>query len=317
MGRKLALSTVVVAAVCIAIGIIASPASPTSIGLSVGEVLVYDLTIEVQVHGMPSAGSTAPPITLDTAMQGTETMTGLRADPDGSVHASVDLAVHGNANGQKTASEQTILLKISPDGAVNVESGGGALAQQYFSYLTQISKSYRNRTLHVGDVFHTSVPGPAGFASAIDTTAKVVGMKQFQGYPTFAIQSTGSGKLDTSTSGVRTQGTLSVAGTTYYDQADNLFVGTATRANVDAVVSGVQSGRLTVVDTTNIVLASVKHIAAPAPAASAMPEATPSPAGPPNPSESPTEAPTAPPTPSGYYTPTPPAPTTVPATTRP
>jgi hypothetical protein len=300
MGRTIAFLAAASVMSLMAGNVVPARATPPPIGLRVGDVLVYGLTIDVQIHTSPSPGSSQPPVTLDTAMQGTETMTGLRADPDGSVHARVDVTLHGKTSDQSKALQQSVLLKISPDGSVRAESGGQA-AMQYFAFIDQATNGIGRRTLHVGEVFHRSIPGASGFSTAIDTTAKVVAQQQYHGYPTFAIQSTGSAKLDTQFAGAKAVGTLSVAGTTYYDQMDDLLIGMAARTDVDAVVAGAQGGRLDFVTNVDLVLNSRQHIV-PTPAPS-PPAATALPTEPPTESPSPAPAPS-----SGYYTPPPPSP---------
>ena len=104
---------------------------------------------------------------------------------------------------------------------------------------------------------------------------KVVAQKQYRGYPTFAIQSTGVAPIDTTIEGHAVKGQITTAGTTYYDQRDQLFVGWATRANADAQFSGAQGGHFTTLTTASIILRSVTHGAASAaaPSPSAAPSA--------------------------------------------
>jgi hypothetical protein len=268
-----------------------------------GDKLTYDLTIEFQLHTLPAPHATQPAVTLDTTAQGTETLTALRADADGTVHASFNLALQAQNNGASQALQRVMLLKIAPDGSTAMEGGGDQSTAQYLAMLSGAAKQFRGHVLHVGDVFHQTMDVPGSIPIRVESTARVTAEKMYRGYPTFAIASTGSGNVDTNYAGARMTGTVDVAGTTYFDQVDQLLVGAATRANVDLQVAGTQGGHATVVVTSNMILTSFKH--GPPPTPVPAPTATPAPASPtPAPSPSPATAPT----PSGYYTPPPPSP---------
>jgi hypothetical protein len=301
MGRTIAALCAVIAAVLVsgaARGVAALPA----LGLHPGDNLAYDLSMEVQVHGQPLPHSTQPPYTIDTTVQGSEKITVLRADPDGSLHASMNVAFGVKSNGQSTPIQRVTLVKIAPDQSITVERGGDSSMAQYFSVISQAQKAYVGRTLHVGDVINQSVNVPGNFPVTVTTSAKVVAEKTYRGYPTFAIQVTGSAPVDVPVQSNRMKGKMTIAGTNYFDQKDQLFVGSAARVNLDATVAGPQGGHLTMVETVNVVLKSFTHGPAPlpVPTPSAMPSAVSSPSGTPTPSPTPT---------SGYYTPPPPSPT--------
>lgn len=300
MGRAIAAITCAIAISMLAgDALAATPPSP----LQPGDVAKYDLSIELQVHVAPAPHTTQAPVSMETSVLGTETITGLRADADGSVHASVDVALKSNAASATQNVRKTVYVKIQPDGTMDVEGGGDADIAQYMKTMSDASKLYRGRTLHVGDTFSQTVTIPGIMPIKVVSHAKVVGQQMYRGYPTYAIQSTGSGKIDTDVQGMHTTGAFNVAGTTYVDQKDRLFIGEAVRSNVDATVAGATGNRVNAVATINLVLESLtrgkpKPVKTPPPAAAASP----------TPAPTPTATPT--PTPiDQYYTPTPPAPT--------
>ena len=290
----------------IACGVIAVAGARTApMGVGVGDVLVYDVTVEAQMHTVPSPGSAQPALSRDSTVVGTETITGLSADRDGSVHASVHVSLRGDAAGQPMTMDQSVLVKIAPDGTTHAEGGSAALGQ-YIDLFGGSSKALATRTLHVGDVFHQTIQGMTGFVAPVVVTSKVVGEKAYRGYPTFAITSAGSGKFDASQLGASAAGNVTTAGTTYYDQADALLIGVAQRTDMEVHIAQPQGGELSIVATTNLVLAS-RTRGGPASATGATKSAG-SPA--PSPTTSASPAPTVTPTqPDEYYTPTPAAPT--------
>lgn len=309
MGRTIAAIAAVsaVAAAAIFTGVATAAqsgatAARTGSPIHAGDVLKYDLAIEMQIHLAPAPHTTQAPINLETSVAGTETITGLRSDPDGSVHASVNVAVRTNTAGQTQDIERLMLLKISPDGSMQPEGDGDPGVAQYIKTIDEAAKFYRNRKLHVGDTFTQTINLPGVVAVKVVSNSKVVAERTYRGYPTFAIASTGTGNISAQIAGAPAKGTVSVAGTTYVDQRDQLLVGQAVRQNIDATVAGAAGNRITATTTINLVLDSFTHGAAIRKKPTAPPTAAPSPL--PAETTSPTPTP-----PDQYYTPTPAAPT--------
>ena len=302
MGR--AIAAIASAAAAIVVSCIALAAQQPQ--MHPGDVLTYDFSIDLQAHGVPPPHSTQAPMSINTNQQGTETIAATRADRDGSVHARVTVAVRSSGGGQVKDVIRTFLIKMAPDGSVQAEGSTDPAVAQYFAALSQASKLYRNRTLHVGDSFSQTIPIPGPFPVTVTTNSKVVGEQMYHGYPTFSIQSTGSGKFDQAIAGVPAAGTVKIAGTVYVDQRDRLFIGEAIRSDIAATLGGAQGARLAAVANVNMVMNSFTHAAPPKSVATAAPTAGASP----TPSASPSPSPTPTPVPyNEYYTPTPPAPT--------
>ena len=301
MGRTIA----AIACAALALSLAASALAASTTFLHVGDVVKYGLAIGVNVNIAPAPHTTQPPVAVKTNVYGTETITGLRTDPDGSVHAKVDISLNSAGTSGTTIVDRTLLMRFAPDGSVAGEGGEDATTMQYIQALSEASRPYRNRTLYVGEKFSQSMQLPGVMPMTVDTQATVVAYKTYLGYPTYAIQSTGTGNFDTLIEGMQAKGVFDVAGTTYYDQRDHLLIGQAMRSSINAQVEGSQGNRITATTTVSLSLGSYVHgRPTPAPAKRVAPSPTPTPS--PSPSSTPTLSP------SQYYTPTPPAPTPAP-----
>ena len=295
------------ACAALALSLAASALAAPSGFLHVGDVVRYGLSIGVNVNVAPAPNTTQPPVTVRTNVYGTETITGLRADADGSVHAKVDVALNSAGTSGTTIVDRSLLMKIAPDGSVVGEGGEDATTMQYMQALSEASRPYRNRTLYVGEKFSQTMQLPGVVPMTVNTQATVVGEKSYLGHPTFAIQSTGTGTFDTMLEGMHAKGVFDVAGTTYYDQRDRLLIGQAMRSSINAQVEGAQGNHITATTTVSLSLGSYVHgKPTPAPVRRAAPSPSPTPTPSPSPSATPTLSP------SQYYTPTPPAPTPAP-----
>lgn len=305
LGRTIAAIASAAAALTIGAVALASTSGPF---LHAGDVLTYAVSLGANVDVAPAPNTTEKPVVLKTSASGTETITGLRNDPDGSVHAKVDVAVNAAGSTGTTIVDRTLLMKISPSGSVTGEGGEDATTMQYFRALSDASARYRNRTLYVGEKFTQTMTFNGIVPMTVTTQATVVGLKTYLGHPTYSIESTGTGNFDTTVEGEPAKGAFEVAGTTYYDQRDRLFIGEAMHTNLDAQIAGAQGNRITAVTTETIQLGSFVH-GKPQPTAPPIKKAAPSPT--PAPSPSPSATPTL--SPSQYYTPTPPVPTPAPS----
>jgi len=272
-----------------------------------GDVLTYDLGIDLTAHFTP-AGSGTQSLTLQSSTKGSEKITTMRVDADGTAHARVDLAINSSGAAGQQSIKQTMFMRIGPDGSIATEGATGTNAAQYIKAFSDAAKLLRGRTLYVGERFTQSMTLPGTVPVTVDMQEQVVSEKTYRGYPSFAIQSTGNGTFNTASAGIGEKGTFDVAGTSYVDQRDQLLIGEAVRSNVDATLSGAQGGHLTALANLTLTLESFVH-GSPRPAVrETHAPVTP----PPAPSPSPTPVPT--PT-SGYYTPTPPVPTPSPVYT--
>lgn len=293
-----------VACTALALSFAASALAAANSFLHVGDVVKYGLSIGVTVNIAPAPKTTQQAVAVKSNVYGTETITGLRTDADGSVHAKVDVALNSAGTSGTTIVNRTLLMRIAPDGSVAGEGGEDATTMQYIQALSEASSPYRNRALYVGEKFHMSMQLPGVVPMTVDTQAAVVGEKTYLGYPTYAIQSTGTGNFDTMIEGMHAKGVFDVAGTTYYDQRDRLLIGQAMRSSINAQVSGSQGNHITATTTVSLSLGSYVHgHPTPPPAKHAPPRPSPTPT--PTPSPSPSAVATY--GPNQYYTPTPPS----------
>src|SRR5215469_7479005 len=151
----------------------------SNIFLHVGDVVKYGLSIGVNVNIAPAPNTTQPPVAVKTNVYGTETITGLRTDSDGSVHAKVDVALNSAGTSGTTIVNRTLLMRIAPDGSVAGEGGEDATTMQYIQALSEASRPYRSRTLYVGEKFSQSMQLPGVVPMTVDTQATVVGEKTY------------------------------------------------------------------------------------------------------------------------------------------
>ena len=277
--------------------------------LKPGDVLTYGLSIEFQVHVSPAPHTTQPPISIASTARGTETITALSEDADGSINTSVAIALNASGSGGSRSLQHVLLVKIRPDGSMEPQAGADPMTETYLKAIGDAAQMYRGRKLYVGETLDQTVTIPGAFPMKVTTKARVVSQSDYRGYPTFALQSTGTGKIDNEISGVRATGTFQVAGTTYVDQRDQLLVGSAVRSDVNALVAGAKGNSVTAVAIIDLLLDSYTHHAVKARPKAAPPTAAPSPT-PASPAATPTATPA-----SEYYTPTPPAPTPSPVVT--
>ncbi|HYK52947.1 MAG TPA: hypothetical protein VEV38_05405 [Candidatus Eremiobacteraceae bacterium] len=298
LGRTIA----AIACSALVLSFAASALAASNIFLHVGDVVKYGLSIGVNVNIAPAPNTTQPPVAVKTNVYGTETITGLRTDSDGSVHAKVDVALNSAGTSGTTIVNRTLLMRIAPDGSVAGEGGEDATTMQYIQALSEASRPYRSRTLYVGEKFSQSMQLPGVVPMTVDTQATVVGEKTYLGYPTYAIQSTGTGNFDTMIEGMHAKGVFDVGGTTYYDQRDRLLIGQAMRSSINAQLSGAQGNHITATTTVSLSLGSYVHGH---PTPTPVKRATPGPSPTPTPSPSPSAVATY--GPNQYYTPTPPS----------
>ena len=265
-----------------------------------GDVLTYDIGVDVKLH--VSSAQSPTPQAFESTVNGTETISIGRADPDGSLHGNLNLALTANTAGTSQSFARTLAFKIAPDDTTSIENGDPSM-NQYLAMLNQAHKSYGGRVLHVGDVINQTLSLPGTIPLTLTTTAKVVAQKVYRGYPTFAIQVTGTAPVDTQVQGMPTKGMLTVAGTDYYDQHDEIFVGAAVSVNGNLTVGDKsQTGHIKIAETQDVELKSLVRGKAAPPAQTPAP--APSLTATPGPSiVTPVPIPT-----NGYYTPPPPSP---------
>lgn len=310
IGRVTAACAMLATALLLVFGSARVQSAPQA-GLKPGDTITYGVAADVTMHVVPNGQSNQAPFTAISLVRGTEALQGMRRDADGTVHARLDLNLNLSSNGQTQAVQRSLLFRVAPNGAMTMEGNTAGELAPYIDVLNQTSTLFAGRVLHVGDVFHQKFNIPGIMPIAVTSTAKVVGSGRYRGYPSFSIQTVGSGTLNSTMQGLSMRGTFDIAGTTYYDQKDRLLLGQTARTTADMHVSGPQAGHLSVAASQTLELDSVTH-AAPLPRVSAAPLRPSPPPAAASPTPSPAASPQPSPTPGGYYTPTPPAASTAP-----
>lgn len=238
--------------------------------LVAGDQLVYQITVELQQHHT-TAGAKPQDKALESSAQGTETFTIYSIGSDGTAYANVDASFQGTNNGEPFESHSTTAAKVMPDGRLLVKDQLGLGISDALSFGNTTTVEITQHPLRLGSAWLTPENTPA---VRLTLSRKVVGMKTYQGFNAYEVQSIGSGELLRTSDGVPASGTVAVTGTSYYDAADHLLIGEALRTLTVVERSGSAGAHDNYSATMNVVLGSWTH-ASPAPATSTAPEASP------------------------------------------
>src|SRR5690348_11400480 len=138
LGRTIA----AIACAALALSLAADALAAGGAFLHVGDVVKYGLSIGVNVNIAPAPHTTQPPVAVKTNVYGTETITGVRSDPDGSVHAKVDISLNSAGTSGTTIVDRTMLMRLAPDGSVVGEGGEDATTMQYIQAVSEASRPY-------------------------------------------------------------------------------------------------------------------------------------------------------------------------------
>ena len=201
----------------------------TTPSLAVGDQLVYAITVELQQHHVKGGGpkTKSQDKTLESAAQGTETFTVYAIGADGTAFANVDLNFKGLDQGQPVAFQTTSPGKILPDGQLKVKSQIGLGVSDAISFANSTTLELgQHAPLGVGKAWTNSAKTEF---LAMTMSRKVVARSNYRGVTAFALQSNGAGALLRTADGKQTAGSITVSGTTYYDDQHRLLVGEALR----------------------------------------------------------------------------------------
>ncbi len=193
--------------------------------LTAGDQLVYQITAELQRHHT-TAGATAKDITSESAVQGSETFNIYAVGSDGTAFANVDASFQGASSGKPFESHSTCAAKITPDGSLLVNAKLGLGISDAVGFANTTTSDVAGRMLHVGETW--TAPHDTPYVR-LTMVRRVVGVKTYQGFRAFEIQSLGSGELLRTADGEPASGTVTISGTSYYDATARLFVGEALR----------------------------------------------------------------------------------------
>jgi hypothetical protein len=272
-----------------------------------GDILTYDLTLDVQLHAL---GAKANP-SMDSVRSGagTEKLAIDRVLSDGTAFAAFTLVYRGTRDGKPVQVNQSWRAELGPDGeihAVGARASVGDDLEQALSYINGLAKGLPTRTLASGTSWKAKEPLGTSSGSMV-ITSKVVGVQSYQGYRAYVIQQNGAGAFTQSVNGSPGVGSIAIGGTLYYDGADQILIGAAGRGETEMALTHADISHISATTTVNVRLRSWQHATAAAPIVpSPAGSATAAPSAEPNPVSS--GAPAATPTP--VYTPVPSSSTT-------
>lgn len=245
-------------------GIAAEQAS----GLSSGDQLVYEITVELQQHHSSPAGKSHDR-TIESSAQGTETFSIYSIARDGSALANVAASFQGMDAGTPFESHSAMQGKVLSDGGLRVKNQLGLGISDAMNFASATAAELAQRGLAVGGAW----TAPQDTQSAkITLSRKVSALVTYQKMSAYEVQSSGSGQLLEASDGHPASGSMAISGTSYYNPKDHLILGQAVRTLT--VVQGPGGAHDSYSATMNIVLRSWTHAS---PAASATAQASPAP----------------------------------------
>ena len=237
-----------------------------------GDLLVYDVTLEVQMHALGADAS--PSMTRVTSGAGTETMSIDRVVSDGTAYATVRFTYRGMADGRPVTVVRSWRAEVAPDGEVRSVGAPPSLGDdldQALGYVNGLTKGLPARSLASGAAWTVNEPLGAASGSMI-VKSTVTGIQQYGGHRAFVIEQNGSGAFTQSVNGSPSVGSVALGGTVYYDGADRLLIGVAARGQTEMALTNSNISHISATTTVNIRLRSWRHASA-GPAASAAPAA--------------------------------------------
>lgn len=258
-----------------------------------GDTLIYDFTLEVQMHAIGADPRAS--ITSDASGAGTETLAIDGLDQAGAAHGILSVAYQGTANGQAVNVSQSWRAALTPEGELRADGSRPSLGDdldQALSYVNGVSRGFGGRMLLTGTTWKS--PSPSSSKSESMTIVnRVTGAQKYQSFRATVVEQTTAGRFVTAISGSPATGTIATGGTVYYDAAIGLLVGCAVRGQTDIAITGADVKHISKTEIVNLQLRSLSQGSANAQSASAAPTAAP------------TAAPSPTPVPTPVYTRTP------------
>jgi hypothetical protein len=235
----------------------------SSVRFAPGDQLVYEITVELQQHHTNS-GAKPRDEAVESSAQGTETFTIQSVASDGTAFAGVDASFEGSDKGVPFQSHSASTGKVMPDGRLLVKEQLGLGISEAMSFANTTAAEIDRHPLHLGVSWTSPQMTPA---VQLTLARKVVGVKTYQGFTAYELQTLGSGTLVKTNDGKDAKGTIAVSGTCYYDQPNRLIIGEALRTLTVVQQPGSSSVHDDYSTTMNVMLRSWTH-ASPAPSAS-------------------------------------------------
>lgn len=244
---------------------LSSSAAPSS--FVPGDQVVYSITVELQQHHVKGKAKSDDTVSESSA-QGTATFAIYAVDQDGTAFANVTLDLKGTNAGQPVELQTVTPGKITSDGQLLTKARLGMGISDALGAANTVSDEIAHHgTLALGKSWTNAAK--TSFIT-LDMKRTVVGQTNYQGFSAYTLQSVGNGSLLRTADGQPTTGTITVGGTTYYDDRNRVLIGEAFRT-LTVIQPPVPSMHDDYSSAFNVVLDRWTH-ASPAPAKSAEPE---------------------------------------------
>ncbi len=231
-----------------------------------GDQVVYSVTVELQQHHVRGKAK-RDDIVSESSAQGTATFAIYAVGQDGTAFANVALDFKGTNEGQPVELQTTTPGKITAAGQLLTKAHLGlGVSDAFGAANTTSGEIARHETLAVGKSWTNAAK--TSFLT-LDVKRTVVGRTRYQGFAAYTLQSVGNGSLLRTADGQPASGTITVGGTTYYDDRNRMLIGEAFRTLL-IVQPAIPSMHDDYSSAFDVVLDSWTH-ASPAPLASAAP----------------------------------------------
>jgi hypothetical protein len=304
MKRFFAQATIAFAAVVAAlVALDGGHALAAARSIATGDVLTYDVTLDVQLHALGAKAH--PAMNSVRSGAGTEKLAVDRVLSDGTALGAFTLVYRGTRDGKQVQVNRSWRAELAPDGEINAVGARASVGddlEQALSYINGLARGLPTRSLASGATWTAKEPLGTSSGSMV-VKSKVIGVQAYQGYRAFVIQQNGAGAFTQSVNGSPGVGSIAIGGTLYYDRADQLLIGAAGRGETEMALTNADISHISATTTVNVRLRSWRHATATAPIAPSPAAASTSAAPSAQPNAAQSGAPAATPTP--VYTPVP------------
>ena len=215
----------VAAGLCAGAALICSASvSVGAAGWRAGDMLAYDVTIELQQHNIPKAGSAKKETTKESASAGTLTFVVTGVDASGNLAGTARLSFLGGGGGQYDRMARTVSAVVTRDGRMTISGLQGSQLEKALALANEAIAEVGAQPLRAGRTWQSGL-ALAGFPAPMRVVRAIGVARQYRGYPTYPIGTIGSSTLEN----VTQVGKLSLSSTTYYDAQDRLLIGESVR----------------------------------------------------------------------------------------
>ena len=189
-----------------------------------GDTVVYDVTIELQQHTIPKAGSAGKESTKESASAGTLTFVVNGVDAGGNRSGTARLHFVGGKNGRYDQMLRTVSASVSRDGALSISDMQASELGKALALAGEAIVQARAQPMRTGRTWQSGL-ALAGLPEPMLVIHAIGAARQYRGYPTYPIGTSGSTTLVSSAK----TGKLTLSSTVYYDLQDRMLIGESVR----------------------------------------------------------------------------------------